>query len=558
MVTHSSFNRSVLFVALLNLILPLSALAQQDERFTIQRFEVRGAKILTAAEIERLTAPYTGPNRVFGDIQKALEAVENAYRTAGYSAVNVVVPEQELNQGVVRFEVSETPIGSVTVTGNKAFSTDNIRRSLPALREGETPNGRAISESVQLANENGAKQVEVVLGVGKQEGTVDARVSVAEEPIQRWYLTGDNTGTRPTGRLRVGAAYQHNNLFDRDHGLSVGYITSPDKPGNVDVDIFSIGYRVPFYGIGDSLDVIYAYSNTATPAQTGGLSLAGKGEVVALRWNHYFARRGEYSSRLVFGFDWKSVKSSCDPQPANPTAGCVNYVTSPLSATYVGKEEKPGKLFDYSLGVAHNIPMGSRFPYGSSTEVDRFSLAAGNRQSRDDFTLVKFSAAYSDTVFDDWLLRLAANGQSSLGTALVGTEQIGLSGSNAVRGYLERIVATDSGVIGNLELYTPELAQKLGLSRGNLRGLIFYDTAAGHNHNGITPSEANKRISSWGVGLRYSLNKDISIKLDVAQILDYRPALERAVHRGSDQDGSVLDTNNRGDARAHLSVTVGF
>lgn len=556
MTIHSSLTLSALLFGFISSALPLAAVAQQDqqdEKFAIQRFEVRGAKILSASDIERLTAPYTGPNRVFADVQKALEAVENAYRRAGYSTVNVLVPEQELNQGVVRFEVTETPIGTVSVSGNRAFSSDNIRRSLPALREGQTPNARAISESVQLANENGAKQVEVVLAVGKQDGTVDARVGVTEDPIARWYLTADNTGTRPTGRLRVGAAYQHNNLFDRDHSLNIGYITSPDKPGNVDVDIFSIGYRVPFYNIGDSLDLIYAYSNTGTPAQTGGLGLTGKGEVVAVRWNHYFARQGEYSSRLVFGFDWKSVKSTCDPRPALPTAGCINYVTSPLSATYVGKLEKPGKQVDYSLGVAHNLPMGSRFPYGTSTEVDRFSLAAGNRQSRDDFTILKFSAAYSDTVFDDWLLRFAASGQSSLGASLVATEQLGLAGNSAVRGFLERIVAADSGIVGNVELYTPELAPKLGLSRGNLRGLAFYDTAAGRDHNAA--ANPTKRLASWGVGVRYGLNKDVSVKLDVAQILDFSPA---NIYRGSDPSGGVLDTNNRGDSRAHLSVTVGF
>lgn len=560
---------SSLLFALVSALLPPSALAQQDEKFTIQRFDVRGAKILSAADVERLTGPYTGPNRVFGDVQKALEAVENAYRNAGYSAVSVVVPEQELNQGVVRFEVTETPIGTVTVSGNKAFSTDNIRRSLPALREGETPNGRAISESVQLANENPAKQVEVVLAVGKKDGTVDARIAVAEDPVQRWYVTADNTGTRPTGRLRAGVTYQHANLFDRDQTLSLSYITSPnkdlgidDRPEHTKVDVFSVGYRIPFYDIGDSLDLIYAYSNATTPSATTpagvplGIAVLGKGEIVAARWNHYFARRGEYSSKLIVGFDWKSINSQTDGCVIGSSASCVKYVTSPLSATYVGKVEKPGKLIDYTVGLARNIPMGSRYEYPAGTGLsDRFSLAANNRQSRDDFTIFKASASYSDAVFDDWLLRLAANAQSSFGAALVSTEQIGLAGSNAVRGFLERIIATDSGIVGNAELYTPELAQKLGLARGNLRGLVFYDTAVGRLHNTAEPT---RRLSSWGVGLRYNLNKDVSVKFDVAQILEYGPPNENP-HRGSDPTaGGVLDTNNRGDSRAHLSVTVGF
>lgn len=570
MMTRFPASANAFLIALVTAALPHAAIAQQDEKFTIQRFDVRGAHILSASDLARLTAPYVGPNRVFGDVQKALDAVEAAYRDAGYSAVQVIVPEQELNQGVVRFEVTETPIGAVTVSGNKAFSTENIRRSLPALREGETPNGRLISESVQLANENPAKQVEVVLGMGKKEGTVDARVAVTEEPIQRWYLTADNSGTRPTGRIRLGATYQHANLFDRDQTLSVSYLTSPnkdigidDRPEHTKVDVFSVGYRMPFYDIGDSLDLIYAYSNATTPSTTAptgaplGIAVLGKGEIVAARWNHYFARRGEYSSRLILGFDWKSVDSQTGGCAIGSSASCIKYVTSPLSATYIGKLEKPGKLLDYSLGLAHNIPMGSRYEYPANSGVgDRFSLAAGNRQSRDDFTILKASFSYSDTVFHDWLLRVAANGQSSLGSALVSTEQIGLAGSNAVRGFLERIIATDSGVVGNIELYTPELAPKFGLARGNLRGLVFYDTAVGRLHN--APADPTRRLSSWGVGLRYGLNKDVSVKFDVAQILDYGPPNE-SPHRGSDPTaGGVLDTNSRGDSRAHLSITVGF
>ena len=56
----------------------------QEERFDITRFDVKGNTILQQSEIDALVAPYVGPKRNYGDIQKALEAVEGAYRSRGY------------------------------------------------------------------------------------------------------------------------------------------------------------------------------------------------------------------------------------------------------------------------------------------------------------------------------------------------------------------------------------------------------------------------------------------------------------------------------------------
>lgn len=77
---------------------------------------------------------------------------------------------------MVKLLVSEAVIGKVAITGNEKFSTENIRASLPQLQEGKAPNARALSENIQLANDNPAKQVEVTLGIGEEEERVDARM----------------------------------------------------------------------------------------------------------------------------------------------------------------------------------------------------------------------------------------------------------------------------------------------------------------------------------------------------------------------------------------------
>lgn len=529
--------------------LSVSAAAQDDERFEIRRFSVEGNTLLTAERISELVAPFTGRQKVYGDVQRALEALEGAYRRAGYNTVQVYVPEQELTQGVVRLVVGEGAIGKVTVTGNSHFSEANVRAGLPALKEGAVPNARLLSENIQLSNDNPAKQVTVTLGVGEDDKTVDARVVVTEENPQRTFLTLDNTGTKTTGLYRMGVAYQHANVFDSDHMLTLAYTFSPDAPEAVKVDIYSLAYRLPLYMLGDSIDVIYGKSSVNTPSvQATGFGLAGKGDVVALRFNHYFPRQGEFSSKLVLGLDYKYFNTRCSingiPQAIAPPlpalASCTPYTTRPLSLAYSGQWHGAGAMADYNLGVAYNWPLGSRYSFKGGQ--DRYSTIA-NRPVPDDFTIVRLGASFMTAMLTDWQARLAFSGQYS-NNGLVAGEQFGLAGSSAVRGFGERAVAADIGHLVNLEAYTPDVAQELGIP-GNLRGVLFYDFSRGKNLGvqAATATTANRLgVAAGGLGLRYNLQKDIAIRADLAEVTKAGPS----------------GTENRGDWLGHFNMSLSF
>src|SRR5262245_10286574 len=87
------------------------ALAATGEvRLDISRFQVEGNTLLPPAEIDRRVAALAGPGRAYGDIQAAVEALQDAYRKAGYNTVTVSLPEQELTGGVVRIKVTESVI----------------------------------------------------------------------------------------------------------------------------------------------------------------------------------------------------------------------------------------------------------------------------------------------------------------------------------------------------------------------------------------------------------------------------------------------------------------
>ncbi|MDB5774094.1 MAG: hemin-binding protein [Herbaspirillum sp.] len=535
---------------------PLAAHAQQDDdRFNIERFQVDGNTLLPAERVRRLMAPLSGPDRAYGDIQKALELLESAYREAGYTAVQVYVPEQELTGGIVRINVVESVLGHVEVHGNQYFDNGNILDGLRPLKVGEPPNLRDISSAVQLVNDNAAKQVAVTMSVSPIPGQIDAKIDVTDSKPRRIFTTLDNTGTAATGKWRTGMAWQENNLWNRDQVATLAYTTSPDSPSGVSVNLFSLGYRIPLYAYGDSLDFIYGKSTVNTPASSptlgSALGFVGKGDIYGARWNHYLPRMGESSAKIVFGIDYKKIDSSCtfggvDINTLAPTGPCTPYITRPVSVTYIGQRQSPGAALDYNIGLARNLALGARHQNtdpvtGANTDFDRYSfLTPGNRGTRDDFTVVRGGASLLKALSGDWQVRLAGTLQYAP-DPLVSSEQLGLVGAAAVRGFDEREVASDSGLVANAELYTPELAARTHMA-GHLRLLGFYDLGRGYNsHLGASLIPAMVTVASTGIGIRYGAGKDFNVRADVARVLN--PGTANA---------------QRGDWRAHISAILGF
>jgi hemolysin activation/secretion protein len=474
-------------------------------RFEIAGFSVAGNTLLPTREIDLALAPYAGKGRDFGDIQRALEALEALYHERGYNVVTVQLPEQELNGGVVRLNVVQAKIGKVTVAGNRVFSDANIRASMPALASGATPNLSQVSANLRLANDNPAKKVKLSLENGERDDELDARLSVADERAWKAMLNFDNTGTDSTGKTHAGVVLQHANLWGRDHVGSLQYTTTAEHPDKVAV--WGAGYHIPLYALGDSIDLFGSYSNVDSGQVSAGLfdlAVSGKGAVYGARYNHPLARRGEYDARLVTGIDYKSYRNSV--MFAGQDFG--NDVTvRPLSVAYAGSLALDGSQLDFALTLAANIAGG---PRGRAEDFARVRTGAPAG-----WKAVRLSGAWVRALGPGWQGRLLVGGQYTR-DAMVPGEQFGAGGSTSVRGFNERDLSGDSGLLANLELYTPDLC---GGERLQCRLLAFYDTAYGKRNHALPGELTATTIGSAGLGLRLAAGGAASVQLDYGHVV---------------------------------------
>ena len=482
--------------------------AQEDgvPRFAISRFDVQGNTLLSDSQVQTLLAPFAGPQRDFSDIARAVEVLEGAYRERGYSAVQVQLPEQELERGVVRLNVLQTPLGKVAISGNAYVDDANVRRALPLLREGETPNLPALSQSLKLANENPARKLEVKLAGGEADGTVDASIAVADERAWKATLNLDNTGSKDSGKTHAGVVLQHANLWGRDHVASLQYTTSLEHANQVGV--YGLGYHVPLYALGDSLDFFASYSNVDSGSVAAGifdLAVSGRGTTAGARYNQNFGKRDNYEPKLVYGLDFKAYRNSL--QFFGMELG-TNVTVHPVSIGYIGAWSLPRGEASVGLTLARNIPGGKN---GSQQD---FTLARVGAKAA--YSTLRLSASHAQVLDNDWQWRALFNGQYTP-DALVPGEQFGVGGAATVRGFLEREVANDSGANLNLELYTPNWCGDGGYQ---CRALAFYDTAWVRRNHGLPGEIDSMAIGSAGLGLRILLNRYANLQLDYAHVVN--------------------------------------
>ncbi|MET3131649.1 hemolysin activation/secretion protein [Oxalobacteraceae bacterium GrIS 1.11] len=475
--------------------------------FDISRFEVSGNTLLAPALVDSVLAPFVGKNRDFGDIQRALEALEAAFHARGYSVVQVELPEQQLNRGVVLLRVAQSKVGQVTVTGNDHFDAANIRRSLPGLVEGATPNIAAVSRSLKLANENPAKKVNLKLHSGATDGEIDAALEVTDERVWKASLNLDNTGSAESGRTHAGVVLQNANLWGRDHVFSLQYTTTVEEPNRVSV--YGLGYHWPLYDLGDSLDAFASYSNVDSGQVAAGifsLAVSGRGAVAGLRYNHHYVRVGNFEPTLVFGIDHKAYKNSVEFQ-GQPLGNDVTV--HPLGVTFLGNWNMDAGDANLSLTLLHNLAGGSN---GGADDFQRARAGA-----RADYNMLRLAGGLNRTFAGDWQGRAIVNAQYSP-DALVPGEQFGAGGAGSVRGFAEREVADDSGLSGNLEWYTPSLCA--AHAGWQCRLLLFYDSAYVLRNDALPGESRHTAIASAGLGLRWLIGADMNLQIDYGHVLN--------------------------------------
>ena len=505
--------------------------AQDPPAFAIRGYQIEGNSLLPQDVVSLTVMPFTGAKSTFETIQQALEALEKAYLKAGYGSVKIEVPEQDLQEGVVKLLVVEAKLDRVTVQGAKFHDDENVLRSLPALRSGQVVNVDQLQRNLDLANESFAKHTSVTFRQSEATGQTDALVRVNDDSPVRFIVSLDNTGNLSTGRYRLGVSLLHANLFNRDHGLSAQLLTSPTHLDKV--AILGLGYHVPLYEWGHSLDFTLGYSNVDS-GTVSLFSVSGSGLILGARFNQQLKSVGEWQHKLAWSVDQRNYGNN-----VVPVAGGASVVPSlrvhPVSLGYHGGLRNAERDLSASVTLTRNLPGGQD---GTSAAFNQTGGRAGADAA---FTTLKFAANLTERFSPDWSIRAALSGQVS-NDLLISAEQFGAGGADSVRGFAEREIAADRGVRTGFEVWGPDVGTRLGSPSLRLQPVVFLD-AAWVRFNVAPGSIESQSISSLGFGLRGAWERNASFRFDYAYVL-----------KGAQGTAGSNTATTRGNWRLHGSA----
>lgn len=529
-------NSKLLLILTLVVASTLSYAAQPQEpqeiHFVVKKFELVGNNPLSVEETNEAFEYFLGDHYGLEGIQEATAAFEQKLRDSGYSFYKVSLLPQKLQDGVIKLQLNELKIDKVVVTGNNFFSKANLSRNLPTLEAGKTPNTKALSRAINMADAQPSKKLKLQFSENEDGGAINAKLTVVDEKTHFAFLSLNNTGNDETGEFRLTGGYQFTNLFDRDHNLSMSYTTSPDDTSAVQQ--YGVSYIVPFYEIGGEINFFLARSDVDSGVVAQTLTVSGAGTIALLHYKHTFLQSGAYKQQLDFGIDNKLFENEVNFLGL-PTNGTGDVLSRPASLTYIGFWQGAGKTINFNLSHYQNLSGGTH-----NTDDDYSNLRAG---ATSDWSLQRLAFGYAHLISSNWFARFNVVVQESSDNLISG-EQFGIGGIYSVRGFDERSLLGDKGYQANVELWLP------GFSDYEIRPLVFIDYGHVELNTALASEAPSIDISSVGAGLRWNTVNKFNVVLDVAYVTD-----------GANEINAIspdADITDSGDVKGHIDVFYRF
>ena len=498
---------------------------EPEARFDVFEYRVEGATLLPVVAVEQAVYPHLGEKKTLADVERAREALEKAYHGAGYLTVLVSIPQQKVDEGVVKLKVTEAPIDRLRVVESRYFSLGEIRAGVPALAEGTVPNFNQMQKELAALNKSADRRITPVLRPGKTPGTVEVDLKVKDQLPLHGNVELNDRYSQDTTRTRLTASLRWDNLWQKQHGLGITLQTAPENPD--ESRVFAANYTWPLAS-GNYL-ALYGVLSESDVAAVGTLNVLGNGTIVGARYIVPLRSRGEsFFHTATLGADYKDFDQSVNLIDSGGFNTPITYLPFTLGwdGTWLAQRES-GRSRSTRIGVAFNFHL-------RGLVADEQEFADKRFKGRSNYSYLRGTFSHEETWPSGWGMQ-ARGGWQFAAQPLISNEQYAIGGVDTVRGYLESAALGETGISLSLEARTPNQGKKIADALDELHLLAFVDGGYVQVREPIT-AEDRFTLAGAGLGLRLKGWGGVSAGLDWAVAL------------------KDLGSTERGDSRAHFRL----
>ena len=481
----------------------------------VTKIQVKGPPFLSAKATRAKLSRYLGQPISSANLVELRKDLVRLCRAADRPVVDVVLPEQEVVDGVVQVLIIEGRLGQLTINNpGRQWTREQALRDSVRIQPGGSIRQTRLLEDLDWLNRHPFRDVTVSFRPG-EVGQTDVILNVDDRLPFRAYTRYDNHGMRTLGRQQIAAGLNWQVPYTENHFLNYEYLTDSHF-SKLKAHIFSWEALLPWR---HRLTLLGYYSESKADISGlySGLSQKGDNWMGSLRYNIPLRRTRHYEHELAFGYDFKRQDNNLEYGGSTVFEMPLEILQFPVS--YTGKYHDRWGLTAFSLEAVYSP--GELTNYNEDEDFIR-----SNRMATDasyDYYRLNLSRSTSLPWDLNWLTSLQM--QFNDDDKLPSSEGLGMGGFATVRGYHERFVTGDNGYALRNELYLPNLHpfSWVGSKQSDqLRffGFADYGVASLSNFaqgdDTLPDSGPNTTLASTGWGLVYKLRKNLSFRLEHA------------------------------------------
>lgn len=434
-------------------------------------------------------------------LRKIEEVSHRFFRSEGYPVIRVMIPEQEVKKGIVQVRIYESRVDTISFQG-ASWSDPKALRTFLHLEPGDRIDQNRLLKDLYLLNQNPLRSIQLLYQPGSKKNTTNLLFLVDEEKPLQLFAAADNTGVASTGRQRWMSGFFWGKAFGLPHTLSFQYTTSTDFQK---FQAYTVQYLAPL-SWGHLLNVYGGYATVTTWASAK--KNTGQSGQASLRYTVPARCKEAFEILWSLGADYKRTNNTVQFSGSEEVFGQnVNLTQAVATLRYVWQGSDSIFRAD---GALYGSP-GQWLPDQSDSDYQRLRPEAKNQ-----WLYATLLLGYDKRVAHGFVWSFLFRGQLS-STPLLPSEQIGLGGYDTVRGYDERQITMDQGLLCNLSCYTPPvsiLRYWKPKVEDTLKFLVFFDFGWGENLAGVPGLDNPQYLAGIGPGLRYEMPPYIDLRFD--------------------------------------------
>lgn len=489
--------------------LPNSGSTESNIEFEVKKFNLEGNTVLEAEAIKAIFQDYRDRPITFADLLELETKLTKLYVENGYINSAVIIPSQNISQGIVNITAIEGTIEEINVKVDGRLKEGYVRSRLQ--RGTNTPlNINELQEALQLLQLNPLVEnlnAELSVGLSRDRWMLDVDVNQGKalDPV----LFANNYRTPSVGSFQRGLELNHNNVLGYADRFSFIY---KNTDGSND---FDTSYRIPVNSLNGTVGLRYRYVDSEiVEEEFENLNIESETSEfeLILRQPLLVKANSESTQEFALGLEFSRLSNSTTIDLGNGSEPFdLNANEDTRDEDDRGETRISAVRFfqDWTKRTRRDV-IAARSQL--SAGVDIFDATVNENQA--DLNFVSWRGQVQ------WLRQLASSSNINLllrsdiqlsSSDLVPLEQFSLGGIESVRGYRQDALLSDGGIFASAEVRIP--FYRWNNNQSNVSVIPFLDVGTSwSNSNDLNQDEDT--LASLGVGLQLNLDDSLRARID--------------------------------------------